>query len=806
MKVRFTLCICFVVVAALALLPSPVLTAHGRPDALVSQAASVALLQQGGGRLVVYQDALTGVPNFIAGEVPAVKAEVDTPLDAARAFFRENAALFRMTDPAAELQVVRAERDAVGMDHVRFQQQVHGVDVFGGLLIAHMRGTRVAAITGTYFPEVVVNTQPDISLDQASERAKVEVEAPEAVVVAQRSGLVIYAKGQRNALTWAVELWSAARPGRWLVFVNAHSGRIEHRMTLLETALNRLTYNASNGTTLPGTLVCSDVPADPTCGDTVLQAAHDNAGTVYNYYKSKFNRESINNAGMALISTAHFDVDYDNAFWNGDQMVYGDGDGVYFSPLSQSLDVVAHELTHGVTQYTANLVYEDEPGALNESYSDVMGVFADDYGNGAAAINWQIGESIWTPGINGDALRDMADPHKGNDFFVLSNYTCQYRPAQPGYCGQPATYSEYARYPVSFDIATDSGGVHTNSGIPNKAAYLLVQGGTFGGVTVAPIGVSKAEQIYYRTLSMYLTPYSNFITARNSSIQACTDLIGQFGISAGDCASVRAAFAAVGVGANTTYAYQSFVPMTMKNTATTNTPALRGGITFNGTPIAGVTVVLRRCSTVTSSCPQITSATTNAVGTYSFPAGASIPSTDDNTWYRVVYSSPSAAPDGKLLMWFSDELQVYQQGNSHLFDTFDIADVALGSPNSSTPRAFPVQFTWTARAVGGDMYLWESYDANFNVIAQASGSLMQTSPTFQLNSASDPQLAGGSALHGTQFWDVLVIAHSGYGYTWNTNRVAFSGVLADQGQVFAARRALAERLVNEPYPRVFVRQ
>jgi bacillolysin len=252
---------------------------------------------------------------------------------------------------------------------------------------------------------------------------------------------------------------------------------------------------------------------------------------------------------LTIVSSAHFDVDYNNAFWNGEQMVYGDGDGMIFSPLTQGLDVIAHELTHGVTQYTAGLVYEDEQGALNESMSDVMGMFAQASATGT--IDSQIGEDVYTPSIANDALRDMADPHKGSDYFTYA-YNCNYRVAQPGYCGQPAHMNEYAHYPLSLSVSSsDQGGVHTNSGIPSKAAWLLSQGGSAAGISVVGIGRIKAQQIYYRMLTLYLTPYSNFLAARNSAIQACTDLIGQFGITANDCAQVRAAFAAVGVGKNT---------------------------------------------------------------------------------------------------------------------------------------------------------------------------------------------------------------------------------------------------------------
>ena len=778
-----------------AALPPAYLAARTRSAPAWEVAAD--LLRQGDGPLAIYHDERTGVPNFLAGPLPQVRADVHTPLEAARAFLAENARLFRMSDPATELSLLRDERDRFGMNHVRFQQRYNGVEVFGAQLIVHTRGTRIVAVGGTYFPGLAVDTRPSLTLDQAIARARAEVGAPDASVAQARSGLAIYAKDQRNRLTWKVEVYAPSVPGRWLVFVNAHSGRIEHRIDMLQTARDRRTYTAGNLRSLPGTLLCDETNASGCDSDPVAKAAHDNAGKVYDYYNTIFGRDSINGAGMPLISTVHFDVEYNNAFWNGEQMVYGDGDGEIFSPLSQSMDVVAHELTHGVTEFTAGLVYEDESGALNESYSDVMGVFADAFARNTTAVNWQLGEEVYTPSIAGDALRDMADPHKGSDPFTNA-YNCSYRVTQPFFCGQPASVSEYARLPISLDVPSDQGGVHINSGIPNKAAYLLVDGGTFNSTTVNGIGVKKAEQIYYRTLTSYLTPYANFLTARNASIQACTDLIGQFGITADDCASVRAAFAAVGIGSNTTLTDRVFLPVALRS-ALTGPPAVYGEVTLNGLPAAGVQVSLYLCDQrFVRPCNPFKITLTNAAGIYSFPANE-IPSTTNDTWYRVVYLNPSTAPDGRLLMWISDDLLTYEQGDPHRFDTFDIADVALGAPNSTTPQSFPVTFAWNARSVGTDYYIWEGYNGTFDLVAFENPGLLHSTASFTLNEPGDPQLDPQSDLAQVRFWDVLVISPAGYGVTFNTNRVVFATV-ASQSDVLAAKRALAERLASQAQP------
>ncbi|KQO17188.1 M4 family metallopeptidase [Paenibacillus sp. Leaf72] len=267
------------------------------------------------------------------------------------------------------------------------------------------------------------------------------------------------------------------------------------------------TYNANNGISLPGTLFSrsTNIWTDGAAVD-----AHAYAAKTYDYYWQKFGRNSLNNNGLQLRSTVHYYTNYNNAFWNGVQMVYGDGDGVTFKPLSGDLDVVGHEFTHGVTEYTANLEYYGESGAINESISDIIG-------NSIEGDNWLIGDDVYTPNISGDAIRSLADP-------TLYN--------------QPAHYSN--RYTGSADNA----GVHINSGINNKAFYLLAQGGTFSGVSVTGIGREQAVQIYYNALVYYLSTFSNFSATRAAVIQSATEL---YGATSTQVASVKQAYNAVGV-------------------------------------------------------------------------------------------------------------------------------------------------------------------------------------------------------------------------------------------------------------------
>lgn len=252
--------------------------------------------------------------------------------------------------------------------------------------------------------------------------------------------------------------------------------------------------------------------------DKAAVDAHVNAGKVYDYYKKTFNRNSFDDKGAKLISSVHVGESWNNAAWNGVQMMYGDGDGTTFIPLSAGLDVIGHELTHAVTEHTANLVYKNESGALNESLSDIMGVMVE-------KKSWDLGADIYTPGKPGDALRSLKDPAS------IPN------PLKPGE-GYPDHYNK--RYTGT----ADNGGVHINSSINNKAAYLVSDGGEHYGVKVTGVGREATEKIYYRALTKYLTANSDFKMMRQAALQSAEDLYGK------DSKAVQAvtkAYDAVGV-------------------------------------------------------------------------------------------------------------------------------------------------------------------------------------------------------------------------------------------------------------------
>jgi Zn-dependent metalloprotease len=238
----------------------------------------------------------------------------------------------------------------------------------------------------------------------------------------------------------------------------------------------RGTYSANNATNLPGTLKRSE--GDASVGDVAVDEGHDGLGATFDLFWNVFGRDSIDGSGMNLTATVHYGNKYNNAFWNGNQMVFGDGDGTIFNRFTIAIDVEGHELTHGVTGATAGLEYHDQPGALNESMSDCFGSMVKQRSKGHSSdqADWLIGEGLLAAGINGVALRSMKAPGTAYDDPKI------------GKDPQPDHMSKYV------NTSSDNGGVHINSGIPNKAFYLVSIG--LGGNSW-----ERAGKIWYVTLT-----------------------------------------------------------------------------------------------------------------------------------------------------------------------------------------------------------------------------------------------------------------------------------------------------------------
>jgi len=286
------------------------------------------------------------------------------------------------------------------------------------------------------------------------------------------------------------------------------------------TGLRRQVFDCNGTTDLPGDPVRSESDKKAV-RDKAVNEAFDHSGTTWKFYNQIFGRESVDDHGKTLVSSVHFDRQYDNAFWNGQQMVYGDGDGVIFQGFTGALDVIAHELTHGVTQFTAQLAYQDQPGALNESISDVFGSIVKQWALGETVdeADWLIGADILAPGVHGRALRDMEHPGTAYDDPNL------------GKDPQPGHMKDYVK------TESDNGGVHINSGIPNRAFVLAAK--AIGGHSWETAG-----KIWYAALTQRLTGMSGFAEAARETVSVARDLFPQ---DPSIAAKVASAWVEVGV-------------------------------------------------------------------------------------------------------------------------------------------------------------------------------------------------------------------------------------------------------------------
>ena len=524
--------------AALVCVSLPPAQAYSRPfDAETNpQRAFARFAQRAGSPVQVLWDKRQNIVEFLAAEgderlpfTPAA-AERGDPVAAARGFLEQNRALFGLTSATEQLQLLRVEPDTrLGWAHVRFDQVYKGIPVFGQQLVVHLDPQqRAVAVNGHITPRIDIPTEALITAGEAGETALQDIRGQlspteqvgvQMRVLADRTKLMVYVDPRGEArLAWAVTTMTENPLGQWKSFVYARRPYVIHAFDSLANAKRRVTHDAGNSTRLPGRKLIDEGERSR---DEVAQAAHDNAGIVYDYFFKNFKRDSIDGQGLPIVSTVHYGrsaEDAENAAWVGElkQMIYGDG-GRIFRPLPFGLDVVAHELTHGVTDYSAQLVYEGQSGALNESYSDIFGSLIDDK-------NWTIGEQVVkSPPYPVPTLRDMEDPTLGG----------RYDPNEPlGGVGQPGSANEYANLPINRQY--DNGGVHVNSGIPNRAMYLVAQA----------IGREKTAQIYYRALTQYMTPTSDFFDHANVTVRAAQDLYTPTEVQA-----VQQAFAGVGIDA-----------------------------------------------------------------------------------------------------------------------------------------------------------------------------------------------------------------------------------------------------------------
>ncbi|NDI36098.1 M4 family metallopeptidase [Chengkuizengella sediminis] len=491
-----------------------------------------------------------GIPRYISGKLSDENTDISS-------FLEENKDLFNIVD--GDFEILTSDSDELGMTHYKTQFTVDGIPVYGAELTVHTDNSGV--ITS-------LNGQVEPSLVNKKWSKSIKLSSSDSIEVAENQ-LSFTPKEDTYTTEPTADLYMYQHEGKWmpvyiveLQFLEPYIGRefsfIDAKKGEVLKSYNRIQDSAEIGTgtglsgetrtintyLYNGTYYLYDVTRDGIIrtydandryqtGSLVTDSnnnfnstrqkaavdAHYYGGVVYDYFLNKHNRNSFDNRGSDFISSVHVGDpeggSYINASWVGTQWIYGDGgitsSGTEYTPFSESLDVVAHEVTHAVTDYSANLVYEFQPGALNESFSDVFGILVEaDY---EGTPDWLLGEDIYTPDIEGDAMRYMYDP------------TLNGR--------QPAHMDDYVSLPNTRE--GDWGGVHINSGIPNKAFYNIA----------TDIGLEKSGKIYYRALTRYLNSQSQFIDARNALLQAAADL---HGTNSAEYNAVANGYASVGIG------------------------------------------------------------------------------------------------------------------------------------------------------------------------------------------------------------------------------------------------------------------
>jgi bacillolysin len=486
-----------------------------------------------GGQIVSRVSRETGSYSFVRANDHAVLAVGHTnasPEARAFDFLRDHGALVGMSDVerqmigvsgadrraglGSELRVAKVSKDSIGSTHVRLNQFYRGLPVFGAQLVVHMNKRGVTAVNGHYVPDVKVDTTPSLSAAQAQAVAlRQQVGAAPLTVVKTemsiyRNGLLEGYRGP-SVLAYSVEV-TDGKAVRDQIWVDATKGTVLNRISLSPDALNRTIYTPEYGE--PFDLRHEGDPLAPgatpgTTGADPINNLYVMAGHTYNLFSSAFGRDAYDGLGHTMHSVLLVNDACPNAYWNGISTNY--------CPDFDADDVVSHEWGHAYTQFTHNLIYSYQSGALNESYSDIFGETADLL-NGVDAEGgsnndqpmpdgqrWQMGEDVNVfnqPALG--ILRNMWDPTTFGqpDKTTSANYSCG---------------------------SGDGGGVHANSGVPNHAYAMLVDGKAFNGQTVQGIGFVRALAIYYRAMTVYQTPTTDFALHADALEASCDDLIGQ---------------------------------------------------------------------------------------------------------------------------------------------------------------------------------------------------------------------------------------------------------------------------------------
>jgi thermolysin len=550
-------------VAALLLCAAAVLAAGGnQPTAALSRLMSQPDIS-------VLQDSRTGDVRYVAGRL-AERVAPGQEMQATYRFLNEHREVYGLTDPETEIRSKRIDIEPNGMRHVRLYQTYQGVEVYGSSMIAHFTADGTfQAINGSVFKNLKTDPTPQLAASDAVAAAESDLAGFFGTGRPSDPQLVIFPWDDVQYLAWRLEIFSDTPMGRWEYFVDANTGEVIFKAnrimdvdaigtgtSVMGTPRNHIDtdYNGStyrmldytrqagndphghgglmpagnyittyvSGASLPGTLA--------TDADNVWDGASQRSSVdgqvwtalVYDWFLDQFSRNSYDDAGSTMLTSVDYYAEGDNnAYWNGAQIVVWTA-GTGWRSLAGCPDVIAHEWGHAVTEHGSNLVYQKESGALNESFSDMVGAAFEFAHDTLDTPDWLMGENGTT---SGTGFRSMQSPtaYGDPDTYGGSNWVnvigCT-----------PSDFNDYC-------------GVHTNSGVGNKWFYLLSDGGTHNGVTVTGLGVANAIDIAYRANMFYWTEFSTYSEAAYGTVTAADDLDG----TGAWAEQVRNAWEAVGV-------------------------------------------------------------------------------------------------------------------------------------------------------------------------------------------------------------------------------------------------------------------
>lgn len=515
--------------------------------------------------------AQTGLASFVYAPDTIVLNDArranSTPVQTAQQFMSKYGAMFGVTQ-ANELSLIKEFTSPDGDTMVRFQQEYQNIPVVGAQINFGITSARtIRSINGELLPRIALNTTPTISdveaiavglasvsKEFAIKKAKITITSASLAIFDQR---IMGGFGPpKPTLTWQVRLTNRqhSTPFDAYVFVDATHGRIITQFNQIAHALKQRICDNNNALDPDNDsrTNCDDdgdairLNSTTPSGISDVDDAWEFTKATYNYFYTKFGRDGIDDNGMTMISIVRYcmkiyptDCPFENAYWDGQVMTYGTG-------FSSADDVIAHEITHGITERTANLFYYYQSGAINEAISDIFGEFIDQNHVGTSTdggvYNWQLGEDL--PASIG-VIRNLRNPPL---FYHPDRMTSSYYDS--------GFYSGY-------EWPQDSGGVHSNSGVANKAAYLMVAGGTFNGQTIAALGKAKTEQIWYRVLVNHLLSASDYANLASALMFTCNDMVtrGISGMTATNCTNLNKVILATEMRISPTNAPANNVPL-----------------------------------------------------------------------------------------------------------------------------------------------------------------------------------------------------------------------------------------------------